>query len=74
VKGSGGFLTAHYVTADLDERPIIAQDVIKVSHRDGVEKPRQEGRGVEKTVLARAVRLNLRDRILTYGNRTAVFD
>lgn len=66
--------TAHYVTADLDEGPIIAQDVIKVSHRDGVEELRQKGRDLEKTVLARAVRLHLRDRILTYGNRTAVFD
>jgi formyltetrahydrofolate deformylase len=66
--------TAHYVTSELDEGPIIAQDVLRVSHRDGVEELRQKGRDLEKVVLARAVRLHLNDRILPYGNRTAVFD
>jgi formyltetrahydrofolate deformylase len=66
--------TAHYVTSELDEGPIIAQDVLRVSHRDGVEELRQKGRDLEKVVLARAVRLHLTDRILPYGNRTAVFD
>ncbi len=66
--------TAHYVTSQLDEGPIIAQDVLTVSHRDGIDELRQKGRDLEKTVLARAVRLHLNDRILTYGNRTAVFD
>ncbi|MGF1616496.1 MAG: formyltetrahydrofolate deformylase [Acidimicrobiia bacterium] len=66
--------TAHYVTSELDEGPIIAQDVLRVSHRDGIEELRQKGRDLEKVVLARAVRLHLNDRILAYGNRTAVFD
>lgn len=66
--------TAHYVTSELDEGPIIAQDVLRVSHRDGVDELRQKGRDLEKVVLARAVRLHLNDRILPYGNRTAVFD
>ncbi len=66
--------TAHYVTSELDEGPIIAQDVLPVSHRDGIEELRQKGRDLEKVVLARAVRLHLNDRILAYGNRTAVFD
>jgi formyltetrahydrofolate deformylase len=66
--------TAHYVTSELDEGPIIAQEVLRVSHRDGVEELRQKGRDLEKVVLARAVRLHLTDRILPYGNRTAVFD
>ncbi len=66
--------TAHYVTSELDEGPIIAQDVLRVSHRDGIEELRQKGRDLEKVVLARAVRLHLNDRILPYGNRTAVFD
>ena len=66
--------TAHYVTSMLDEGPIIAQDVLRVSHRDGIDELRQKGRDLEKVVLARAVRLHLNDRILPYGNRTAVFD
>ncbi len=66
--------TAHYVTSELDEGPIISQDVLGVSHRDGIEELRQKGRDLEKVVLARAVRLHLNDRILPYGNRTAVFD
>ena len=66
--------TAHYVTSELDEGPIIAQDVLRVSHRDGIIELRQKGRDLEKVVLARAVRLHLNDRILPYGNRTAVFD
>lgn len=66
--------TAHYVTSELDEGPIIAQDVLSVSHRDGVDQLRQKGRDLEKIVLARAVRLHLNDRVLAYGHRTAVFD
>lgn len=53
---------------------ISPQDVLRVSHRDGIEELRQKGRDLEKVVLARAVRLHLNDRILPYGNRTAVFD
>ena len=66
--------TAHYVTADLDAGPIIEQDVVRVSHRDTVADMVRKGRDLEKTVLARAVRLHLGDRVLVYGNKTVVFD
>ncbi len=66
--------TAHYVTEDLDEGPIIEQDVIRVSHRDAVEDMIRKGRDLERVVLARAVRLHLRHRVLAYGNRTVVFE
>jgi formyltetrahydrofolate deformylase len=66
--------TAHYATTDLDEGPIIEQDVMRVFHRDSVEDLVRKGRDVEKTVLARAVRWHLEDRILVYGNRTVVFE
>ena len=66
--------TAHYVTEDLDEGPIIEQDVARISHRDAVEDLVRKGRDLEKVVLARAVRLHLEDRILVYGNKTVVFD
>jgi formyltetrahydrofolate deformylase len=66
--------TAHYATADLDEGPIIEQDVARISHRDDVEDLVRKGRDLEKVVLARAVRLHLEDRILVYGNKTVVFD
>jgi formyltetrahydrofolate deformylase len=66
--------TAHYVTADLDAGPIIAQDVAQVSHRDSVPDLVRTGRDLEKTVLARAVRLHLDHRVLVYGNRTVIFD
>jgi len=66
--------TAHYVTADLDEGPIIEQDVAPISHRDEVDDLIRKGRDLERIVLARAVRLHLEDRILVYGNKTVVFD
>jgi formyltetrahydrofolate deformylase len=66
--------TAHYATSDLDEGPIIEQDVIRASHRDSVEDLVRKGRDVERTVLARAVRWHLADRVLVYGNKTVVFD
>ena len=66
--------TSHYVTADLDEGPIIAQDVARVSHRDGIEDLKRIGRDVEKRVLSRAVYLQLQHRVLPFGNRTGVFD
>ncbi|HLK35156.1 MAG TPA: formyltransferase family protein, partial [Polyangiaceae bacterium] len=66
--------TAHYATEDLDEGPIIEQDVARISHKDDVEDLVRKGRDLEKVVLARAVRLHLEDRILVYGNRTVVFD
>jgi formyltetrahydrofolate deformylase len=65
--------TAHYVTDDLDEGPIIEQDVARVSHRESVKDLVQVGRGLERTVLARAVAAQLEDRILLVGNKTVVF-
>jgi formyltetrahydrofolate deformylase len=66
--------TAHYVTAELDEGPIIEQDVARVSHRDAVEDLVRKGRDLEKVVLARAVRLHVKNRVLVYRNKTVVFD
>jgi formyltetrahydrofolate deformylase len=65
--------TAHYATSDLDEGPIIEQDVIRTSHRDSVDDLVRKGRDLEKVALARAVRNHLEDRILVYGNKTVVF-
>lgn len=65
--------TAHYVTADLDEGPIIAQDVEAVSHADTAEDLVAKGRDIESRVLAAAVRDHLEDRVLLNGNRTVVF-
>jgi len=66
--------TAHYATTDLDEGPIIDQDVARCSHRDSIDDLVRKGRDLEKVVLARAVRWHLDDRILVYGNKTVVFD
>ncbi|NNM51513.1 MAG: formyltetrahydrofolate deformylase [Pseudomonadales bacterium] len=66
--------TAHYVTADLDQGPIIEQGVSRVSHRDDVESLRALGQDLERQVLARAVRWHLEDRIILHGNKTIVFD
>jgi formyltetrahydrofolate deformylase len=65
--------TAHYVTANLDEGPIIEQDVVRVSHRDETADLVRKGKDLERIVLARAVRSHLQNRILVYGNRTVVF-
>jgi formyltetrahydrofolate deformylase len=65
--------TGHYVTEDLDAGPIIAQDVEAVSHRDTVEDLTRLGEDIERTVLARAVKLHLEDRALVYENKTVVF-
>jgi formyltetrahydrofolate deformylase len=65
--------TAHFVTAELDAGPIIAQDVIAVDHTYTPERMAQAGRDVEKLVLARAVRLVLEDRVFLHGDRTVVF-
>ncbi len=65
--------TAHYATADLDEGPIIEQDVVGVSHRDTIDDLVRKGRDVERMVLARAVRAHLEDRIIALGRRTVVF-
>jgi formyltetrahydrofolate deformylase len=66
--------TAHYATPELDQGPIIDQDVARVSHRDSVEDLVRKGRDLEKVVLARAIDLHLRNRIVVYGNKTVVFD
>ena len=65
--------TAHYASADLDEGPIIEQDVIRASHRHSVEELVRKGRDVERSVLSRAVRWHLEDRVLVHGNKTVVF-
>jgi formyltetrahydrofolate deformylase len=65
--------TSHYVTEDLDQGPIIEQDVGRVSHRDDVETLIRLGADIERTVLARAVRWHCEDRVLVHGNTTVVF-
>jgi formyltetrahydrofolate deformylase len=65
--------TAHYVTAELDQGPIIEQNVRRVSHRDEVDDLMRAGRDLEREVLTRAVRLHLQRRVLVSGNRTIVF-
>jgi formyltetrahydrofolate deformylase len=65
--------TSHYVTADLDEGPIIEQDVARVTHRDTVDDMLGKGRDLEKVVLSRAVRWHLENRVLVYQNKTVVF-
>jgi formyltetrahydrofolate deformylase len=65
--------TAHYVTADLDEGPIIEQDVERVTHRDGPDDLARRGRDIERRVLARAVRAHIDHRIIVNGHRTIVF-
>ncbi|MGQ0825134.1 MAG: formyltetrahydrofolate deformylase [Actinomycetota bacterium] len=66
--------TAHYVTTELDEGPIIAQQVLPVSHRDDPARLERRGRDLEAVVLAEALRLHLEGRVIVYGRRTAVFD
>ncbi|HSF04741.1 MAG TPA: formyltetrahydrofolate deformylase [Methylomirabilota bacterium] len=66
--------TSHYVTAVVDEGPIIEQDTIRVSHRDTVEDLVRKGRDLERIVLAQAVLLHLQGRVLPCGSRTVVFD
>jgi len=65
--------TAHFVTNDLDEGPIIAQDVISVNHRFDWRDMQRAGRDVEKVVLSRALKLVLEDRVFVYNNKTVVF-
>lgn len=66
--------TGHYATTDLDEGPIIEQDVVRVTHRDSPVDLVRKGRDVERTVLSRAVRAHLENRILVFENKTVVFD
>jgi formyltetrahydrofolate deformylase len=65
--------TAHYVTSDLDEGPIIEQDVERISHRDRPEDLVRKGRDIERRVLARALRHHLEDRVILNGKKTVVF-
>ena len=65
--------TAHYVTSDLDEGPIIEQAVLHVSHRDGIQDMRRKGKNLEKVALANAVAAHLEYRIIRFENRTIVF-
>jgi formyltetrahydrofolate deformylase len=67
-------VTAHYATAELDDGPIIDQDVLRVSHRDDVDDLRRKGRDLEVAVLARAVRAHVEHKVLVYGRRTVVFE
>lgn len=66
--------TSHYVTDQLDEGPIIEQDVVRISHRDQLEDLIQKGRDLEKVVLSRAVRWHIEHRILVYDNKSVIFD
>ncbi|MEO5722991.1 MAG: formyltetrahydrofolate deformylase [Ilumatobacteraceae bacterium] len=66
--------TAHYVTEELDEGPIIEQEVARVTHREGVTELTRRGRDLETIVLARAVRAHLEHRVLVYGRKTVVFN
>jgi formyltetrahydrofolate deformylase len=66
--------TSHYVTQDLDEGPIIDQDVVRVNHRHNKDELVRMGKDVEKSVLSRALRNHLDDRVIILGNKTVVFD
>jgi len=66
--------TAHYVTADLDEGPIIEQDVERITHRDTPDDLIRKGRDIERRVLARALRWHLEDRVVLNGRKTVVFN
>ncbi len=66
--------TSHYVTADLDQGPIIEQTTIRCSHKDSVDDLVRKGRDLEKRALAQAVRWHLEDRVLVYAGKTVVFD
>ena len=66
--------TCHYVTEDLDQGPIIAQDVSRISHRDTVDDLIKKGKNLEKLVLSRGVKLHLEHKVHVFGNKTVVFD
>ena len=65
--------TSHYVTNDLDEGPIIEQDIARVDHRDNVERLKKIGASIERSVLTRAVKWHIEDRIIVHQNKTIVF-
>ena len=66
--------TSHYVTEELDQGPIIAQDIIRVSHKDSLDDLVRKGRDLERLVLAKALRFHAEHRILVNGKKTVVFD
>jgi formyltetrahydrofolate deformylase len=66
--------TSHYVTSDLDSGPIIDQDIVRITHRDSIDRLIMKGKDVEKLVLSRAILMHLQRRILVYNNRTVVFN
>jgi len=66
--------TSHYVTEDLDQGPIIEQDIVRMSHKDTLDDLIRKGRDLERLVLARALRLHSEHRILVNGKKTVVFD
>ena len=66
--------TAHYATPDLDEGPIIHQDVTRINHRNSIPELVRKGKDLEKSVFAQAIRLHLDSRILVYNNKTVIFD
>jgi formyltetrahydrofolate deformylase len=66
--------TAHFVTNDLDEGPIIEQQSIPVNHTFGIEDMIKAGKEIEKSVLAKALKLVLEDRVFVYHNKTIVFE
>ena len=66
--------TSHYVTQELDQGPIIEQNVTRISHRDSVAKLIQKGKDLEKGVLCDAVELHLERKVLVFNNKTILFD
>jgi formyltetrahydrofolate deformylase len=66
--------TSHYVTSELDSGPIIDQDIVRITHRDSIDRLIMKGKDVEKLVLSRAILMHLQRRILVYNNRTVVFN
>lgn len=66
--------TAHYVTADLDAGPIIEQDIVRISHNDSIKQMKRKGKDIEKIVLAQAVWSHINHFVLSYKNKTVVFD
>jgi formyltetrahydrofolate deformylase len=66
--------TSHYVTTELDAGPIIEQDIVRISHKDNVETLVHKGRDLEKIVLSRAVEKHIQRKVLTYQNKTVVFN
>ena len=66
--------TSHYVTNELDEGPIIAQDVIPINHTFSINKTIQSGRQIEKNVLSRAIKAHIEHKIIVYDNKTIIFN